>query len=140
MTELCRHIGPDTDVPPATSAPAPGRSATCTASTSASANAFEGVLTGKGLTYGGSLARTQATGYGLLYFTAAMLKKNGYDMKDKTVVISGAGNVAIYACEKAQEMGAKVVTMSDSTGWVYDPEGIDLDAIKEIKEVKPRPA
>ena len=85
-------------------------------------NAFEGVLTGKGLTYGGSLARTEATGYGLLYFTAAMLKKNGYDMAGKTVVISGAGNVAIYACEKAQEMGAKVVTMSDSTGWVYDPE------------------
>ena len=122
--------------PPATSAPAPGRSATCSASTSASATPYEGVLTGKGLTYGGSLARTEATGYGLLYFTAAMLKKNGYDIAGKTVVISGAGNVAIYACEKAQQMGAKVVTMSDSTGWIYDPQGIDLAAIKEIKEVQ----
>ncbi len=99
-------------------------------------NAFEGVLTGKGLTYGGSLARTEATGYGLLYFTNAMLKSNGIDIKGKTVVISGAGNVAIYASEKAQQMGAKVVTMSDSTGWIYDPEGINLDAVKEIKEVK----
>ena len=99
-------------------------------------NCYEGVLTGKGLTYGGSLVRTQATGYGLLYFTDAMLKKNGIELKGKTVVISGAGNVAIYAAEKAMELGAKVVTMSDSTGWVYDAEGIDLAAIKEIKEVK----
>ena len=92
--------------------------------------------TGKGLTYGGSLARTEATGYGLLYFTDAMMKKNGMDIKGKTVVISGAGNVAIYATEKAQQLGAKVVTMSDSTGWIYDAEGIDLAAVKEIKEVK----
>ena len=99
-------------------------------------NCYEGVLTGKGLTYGGSLARTEATGYGLLYFTDAMMKKNGMDIKGKTVVISGAGNVAIYATEKAQQLGAKVVTMSDSTGWIYDAEGIDLAAVKEIKEVK----
>ena len=94
------------------------------------------MLTGKGLNYGGSLARTEATGYGLLYFTSAMLKKNGHNLEGKTVVISGAGNVAIYAAEKAYQLGAKPVTMSDSTGWVYDPEGIDLAAIKEIKEVK----
>ena len=94
------------------------------------------MLTGKGLTYGGSLARTEATGFGLLYFTNAMLKKNGYDIKGKVVAISGAGNVAIYAATKAVELGAKVVTMSDSTGWIYDAEGIDLAAIKEIKEVK----
>ena len=136
MTELCRHIGPDTDVPAGDIGTGAREIGYMYGQYKRIRNAFEGVLTGKGLTYGGSLARTQATGYGLLYFTAAMLKKNGYDMKDKTVVISGAGNVAIYACEKAQEMGAKVVTMSDSTGWVYDPEGIDLDAIKEIKEVK----
>ena len=97
---------------------------------------YEGVLTGKGLTYGGSLARTEATGYGLLYFTKEMLSCNNIDIAGKTVVISGAGNVAIYAAEKAQQMGAKVVTMSDSTGWIYDAEGIDLAAIKEIKEVK----
>ena len=99
-------------------------------------HSYEGVLTGKGLTYGGSLARKEATGYGLLYFTNAMLKRNGHDLKGKTVAVSGAGNVAIYATEKATELGAKVVTMSDSTGWVYDAEGIDLKAVKEIKEVK----
>ena len=94
------------------------------------------MLTGKGLTYGGSLARTEATGYGLLYLTKEMLKCNGHDIAGKTVVVSGAGNVAIYAIQKAQQMGAKVVTCSDSTGWVYDPEGIDVAALKEIKEVK----
>ena len=99
-------------------------------------NVYEGVLTGKGLTYGGSLARTQATGYGLLYFTEEMLKNNGYDLKGMTACVSGAGNVAIYATEKAIQLGAKVVTLSDSTGWIYDAEGIDLDAVKEIKEVK----
>ena len=99
-------------------------------------NVYEGVLTGKGLNWGGSLARTEATGYGLLYFTEAMLKDNGKDIKGATVCVSGAGNVAIYATEKATELGAKVVTMADSTGWIYDAEGIDLDAIKEIKEVK----
>ena len=111
MTELCKHIGADTDVP-------------------------AGVLTGKGLTYGGSLARTEATGYGLVYFTEEMLKCHNDDIAGKTVVVSGAGNVAIYAIEKCQQLGAKVVTCSDSTGWVYDPEGIDLAALKEIKEVK----
>ena len=88
------------------------------------------------MSYGGSLVRTQATGYGLLYLTQEMLKLNGIELAGKTVAVSGSGNVAIYATEKAQELGAKVVTVSDSTGWVYDPEGIDLAALKEIKEVK----
>ena len=96
---------------------------------------FEGVLTGKGLSYGGSLARTEATGYGLLYLTKAMLAKNGIDINGKTAIVSGSGNVAIYAAEKAQQMGAKVLTVSDSNGWVYDPDGIDVAALKEIKEV-----
>lgn len=97
---------------------------------------YEGVLTGKGLSYGGSLARTEATGYGLLYITEEMLKCNGQDIAGKTVAVSGSGNVAIYATQKAQQLGAKVVTVSDSTGWVYDPDGIDVTALKEIKEVK----
>ena len=96
----------------------------------------EGVLTGKGLSYGGSLARTEATGYGLLYLTEELLKINGKDIKGMTAAVSGAGNVAIYAIQKAQQLGAKVVTASDSTGWVYDPDGIDVEALKEIKEVK----
>ncbi|MBP5354478.1 MAG: NADP-specific glutamate dehydrogenase, partial [Lachnospiraceae bacterium] len=97
---------------------------------------YEGVLTGKGLSYGGSLARTEATGYGLLYFTDEMLKSNGIDIAGKTVAVSGAGNVAIYAIQKAQQLGANVVTCSDSTGWIYDPEGIDVALLKEVKEVK----
>ena len=97
---------------------------------------YEGVLTGKGLSYGGSLARTEATGYGLLYLTEELLKLNGIELKGKTISVSGSGNVAIYATQKAQQLGAKVVTVSDSTGWVYDPDGIDLAALKEIKEVK----
>ena len=97
---------------------------------------YEGVLTGKGLSYGGSLARTEATGYGLLYLTEEMLKCNGHDLKGKTVCVSGSGNVAIYATQKAHQLGAKVVTVSDSTGWVYDPEGIDVALLKEVKEVK----
>ena len=96
---------------------------------------YEGVLTGKGLSYGGSLARTEATGYGLLYLTKELLSMNGIDIAGKTVCVSGSGNVAIYATQKAQEMGAKVVTVSDSNGWVYDPEGIDVAALKEIKEI-----
>ena len=96
----------------------------------------QGVLTGKGLTYGGSLARKEATGYGLVYFTEEMLNDNNLSFKDKTVVISGSGNVAIYACEKATELGAKVVALSDSNGYIYDENGINLDVIKEIKEVK----
>ena len=136
MTELYRHIGPDTDVPAGDIGVGGREIGYLFGQYKRIRNAYEGVLTGKGLTFGGSLVRTEATGYGLLYFTEAMLKKNGYDMAGKTVVISGAGNVAIYACEKATQLGAKVVTMSDSTGWVYDPEGIDLAAVKEIKEVK----
>ena len=97
---------------------------------------YEGVLTGKGLTYGGSLARKEATGYGLLYMTREMLKENGIELAGKTAIVSGAGNVAIYAIEKAYQMGAKPVTATDSTGWIYDPEGVDLEALKEIKEVK----
>ena len=99
-------------------------------------NIYEGVLTGKGLTYGGSLARTQATGYGLVYLTQELLKCHDMDLAGKTVAVSGAGNVAIYAIEKAQQLGAKVVTCSDSTGWIYDPEGIDVALLKEVKEVK----
>ncbi|HAL31562.1 MAG TPA: NADP-specific glutamate dehydrogenase, partial [Lachnospiraceae bacterium] len=94
------------------------------------------VLTGKGLTYGGSLARTEATGYGLVYLTEELLKDHGSDLKGKTVVVSGAGNVAIYAIQKAEQLGAKVVSCSDSTGWIYDPEGIDVDLLKDVKEVK----
>ena len=136
MNELYRHIGPDTDVPAGDIGVGGREIGYLFGQYKRIRNAYEGVLTGKGLTFGGSLARTEATGYGLLYFTEAMLKKNGIDIAGKTVAISGAGNVAIYACEKAQQLGAKVVTMSDSTGWIYDAEGIDLKAIKEIKEVK----
>jgi len=99
-------------------------------------NTFEGVLTGKGIPYGGSLGRTQATGYGLLYIVDEMLKHAGKSLKGQTVVISGSGNVAIFACEKAQELGANVVTLSDSGGFIYDKDGINLDAVKEIKLVK----
>ena len=136
MTELYRHIGADTDVPAGDIGVGGREIGYLYGQYKRIRNCYEGVLTGKGLTYGGSLARTEATGYGLLYFTDAMMKKNGMDIKGKTVVISGAGNVAIYATEKAQQLGAKVVTMSDSTGWIYDAEGIDLAAVKEIKEVK----
>ncbi len=135
MTELFRHIGADTDVPAGDIGTGAREIGYMFGQYKRLRNAFEGVLTGKGLTYGGSLARTEATGYGLLYFTNAMLKKNGHELSGKTVVISGAGNVAIYAAQKAYELGAKPVTMSDSTGWIYDAEGIDLAAIKEIKEV-----
>ncbi len=133
MTELFRHI--DTDVPAGDIGTGAREIGFMFGQYKRLRNAFEGVLTGKGLNYGGSLARTEATGYGLLYFTNAMLQKSGHDLKGMTVAISGAGNVAIYAAEKAMELGAKPVTMSDSTGWIYDPQGIDLAAIKEIKEV-----
>ncbi len=136
MTELFRHIGADTDVPAGDIGTGAREIGYMFGQYKRLRNSFEGVLTGKGLNYGGSLARTEATGYGLLYFTNAMLKKNGHSLEGKTVAISGAGNVAIYAAEKAYQLGAKPVTMSDSTGWVYDPDGIDLAAIKEIKEVK----
>lgn len=136
MTELYRHIGADTDVPAGDIGVGGREIGYLFGQYKRITDRYEGVLTGKGLTYGGSLARKEATGYGLLYFTEEMLKTNGIELAGKTVVISGAGNVAIYAAEKATELGAKVVTMSDSTGWIYDPEGIDLAAIKEIKEEK----
>lgn len=136
MTELYRHIGADTDVPAGDIGTGAREIGYMYGQYKRIRNISEGVLTGKGLTYGGSLARTQATGYGLVYFVEEMLKTKGYDISGKTVAVSGAGNVAIYAIEKAQQLGAKVVTCSDSTGWVYDKDGIDLAALKEIKEVK----
>ena len=136
MTELCKYIGADTDVPAGDIGTGSREIGYLFGQYKRIRGVYEGVLTGKGLSYGGSLARTEATGYGLLYFTKEMLKTNGIDIAGKTVCISGSGNVAIYAAEKATEMGAKVVTVSDSTGWVYDAEGIDIAALKEIKEVK----
>ena len=136
MTELCKYIGADTDVPAGDIGTGEREIGYMFGQYKRIRGVFEGVLTGKGLTYGGSLARTQATGYGLLYLTDEMLKCHGITLEGKTVSVSGSGNVAIYATEKAQQLGAKVVTVSDSTGWVYDPEGIDLAALKEIKEVK----
>ncbi|MDO4731029.1 MAG: NADP-specific glutamate dehydrogenase [Clostridia bacterium] len=135
MNELYRHIGADTDVPAGDIGVGAREIGYMFGQYKRIRDVYEGVLTGKGLTYGGSLARTQATGYGLLYFTREMLKQNGMDISKMTISISGAGNVAIYAAEKAMQFGAKVVTMSDSTGWIYDKDGIDLGAIKEIKEV-----
>ena len=136
MTELCKHIGADTDVPAGDIGTGAREIGYMYGQYKRIRNVYEGVLTGKGLSYGGSLARKEATGFGLLYFTEEMLKCNGHDIKGKTVAISGSGNVAIYAAVKATELGAKVVTVSDSNGWVYDAEGIDLAALKEIKEVK----
>ena len=136
MTELCKYIGADTDVPAGDIGTGGREIGYMFGQYKKIRGLFEGVLTGKGLTYGGSLARTEATGYGLLYITDEMLRCHGESMQGKTVVVSGAGNVAIYAIEKAQQLGAKVVTCSDSTGWVYDPDGIDVAALKEIKEVK----
>ncbi len=136
MTELCKHIGADTDVPAGDIGTGAREIGYMYGQYKRIRNQFEGVLTGKGLTYGGSLARTEATGYGVLYLTEEMLKINGQDIAGKTICVSGAGNVAIYAIQKAQQLGAKVVTCSDSTGWVYDPDGIDVEALKEIKEVK----
>ena len=136
MTELYRHIGADTDVPAGDIGVGAREIGFMYGQYKRIRNIYEGVLTGKGLTYGGSLARKQATGYGLLYLTAEMLKCNGKELAGKTVAVSGAGNVAIYAIEKAIQLGAKPVTCSDSTGWIYDPEGIDVELLKEIKEVK----
>lgn len=136
MTELCKYIGADTDVPAGDIGTGAREIGYMFGQYKRIRGVFEGVLTGKGLTYGGSLARTEATGYGLLYITEEMLKSKGMSMEGKTVVVSGAGNVATYAIQKAQQLGAKVVTCSDSTGWVYDPDGIDVAALKEIKEVK----
>ena len=136
MTELSRYIGADTDVPAGDIGTGAREIGYLYGQYKRIRGLSEGVLTGKGLSYGGSLARTEATGYGLLYLTQEMLKLNGIELEGKTVAVSGSGNVAIYAAEKAQQMGAKVVTVSDSNGWIYDPEGIDVDALKEIKEVK----
>ena len=136
MTELCKHIGADTDVPAGDIGVGGREIGFLYGQYKRLRNEFTGVLTGKGLTYGGSLARTQATGYGLCYFTDAMLAANGKSFKGATVVVSGSGNVAIYATEKATELGAKVVALSDSNGYIYDKNGIDLDCVKQIKEVE----
>lgn len=136
MTELCRHIGADCDVPAGDIGTGAREIGYMFGQYKRLRNEFTGVLTGKGLTYGGSLARTQATGYGLCYFTDEMLKANGKSFEGKTVVISGSGNVAIYATEKATALGAKVVALSDSNGYIYDKNGIDLDCVKQLKEVE----
>ena len=136
MTELCKHIGPDTDVPAGDIGTGAREIGYMFGQYKRIRNEFTGVLTGKGLTFGGSLARTEATGYGVCYFTNEMLKANGKSFKDQTVVISGSGNVAIYATQKATELGAKVVALSDSNGYIYDENGIDLDLVKQLKEVE----
>lgn len=136
MTELCKYIGADTDVPAGDIGVGAREIGYLFGQYKRIKGLYEGVLTGKGLSYGGSLARTEATGYGLLYLTEELLKINGIELAGKICSVSGSGNVAIYATQKAHQLGAKVVTCSDSNGWVYDPEGIDVDALKEIKEVK----
>ena len=136
MTELSKHIGADTDVPAGDIGVGAREIGFMYGQYKRLRNEFTGVLTGKGLTYGGSLARTEATGFGLCYFTEAMLKANGKSFDGKTVVISGSGNVAIYATKKATELGGKVVALSDSNGYIYDKNGIDLDCVKQIKEVE----
>ena len=136
MTELSKHIGPDTDVPAGDIGVGGREIGFMFGQYKRLRNEFTGVLTGKGLSYGGSLVRTEATGYGLCYFVQEILKSANTDFKGKTVVVSGSGNVAIYATEKAQELGAKVVALSDSNGYVYDEKGIDLAVVKQIKEVE----
>jgi glutamate dehydrogenase (NADP+) len=136
MTELSKYIGADQDVPAGDIGVGGREIGYLYGQYKRNTGLYEGVLTGKGLTWGGSLVRTQATGYGLVYIVDEMLKPAGKSLKGQTVVISGSGNVAIYACEKAQQLGAKVVAMSDSNGYVYDPEGIKLDVVKDIKEVR----
>ena len=136
MTELCKYIGADTDVPAGDIGTGAREIGYMYGQYKRIKGVYEGVLTGKGLSYGGSLARKEATGYGLLYLTAEMLKCNGKDIAGKTVAVSGAGNVAIYAIQKAHQLGAKVVTCSDSNGWIYDSEGIDVELLQEVKEVK----
>ena len=136
ITELYKYIGADTDVPAGDIGTGAREIGYMYGQYKRLTGLYEGVLTGKGLSYGGSLARKEATGYGLLYLTNEMLKTNGIELAGKTVAISGSGNVAIYACQKAQQLGAKVVTVSDSTGWIYDSEGIDVALLQEVKEVK----
>lgn len=136
MTELYKYIGANQDVPAGDIGVGGREIGYLYGQYKRITGQYEGVLTGKGLTYGGSLARTEATGYGLVYILDEMLKHNGQQMEGKTVVISGSGNVAIYATEKAQQLGAKVVALSDSNGYIYDKDGIQLDVVKEIKEVR----
>ncbi|MBQ4396945.1 MAG: NADP-specific glutamate dehydrogenase [Clostridia bacterium] len=136
MTELAKHIGPDTDVPAGDIGVGAREIGYLFGQYKRLRDEYSGVLTGKGLTYGGSLARTEATGYGLCYYTEEMLNDHDDSFKGKTVVISGSGNVAIFATQKATALGAKVVALSDSNGYIHDPDGIDLDAVKEIKLVK----
>ena len=134
MTELCKYIGADTDVPAGDIGTGAREIGYMFGQYKRIRGLYEGVLTGKGLSYGGSLARTEATGYGLLYLTQELLKLNGIDIAGKTCAVSGSGNVAIYAIQKARQLGAKPVTCSDSNGWIYDPEGIDVELLKEVKE------
>lgn len=136
MTELSKYIGADQDVPAGDIGVGAREIGFLYGQYKRMTGLYEGVLTGKGLNYGGSLVRTQATGYGLVYILDEMLRKNGKDLAGKTVVVSGSGNVAIYATEKAQQLGAKVVALSDSNGYIYDKDGIKLDIVKEIKEVR----
>jgi glutamate dehydrogenase (NADP+) len=137
MIELHKYIGADTDVPAGDIGVGAREIGFMYGQYKRLTGLYEGILTGKGLTYGGSLVRTQATGYGLIYIVEEMLKKNGgQDFKGKKIVISGSGNVAIYATEKAQQLGAQVIALSDSSGYIYDKDGIDLDLVKEIKEVR----
>ena len=136
MTELSKYIGADQDVPAGDIGTGAREIGYMYGQYKRLTGRYEGVLTGKGLSYGGSLARTEATGYGLLYLTQELLKINGKEIAGMTAAVSGSGNVATYAIQKAQQLGVKVVTCSDSNGWVYDPEGIDVAALKEIKEVK----
>ena len=136
MSELYKYVGADVDVPAGDIGTGAREIGFMYGTYKKLTGLYEGVLTGKGLTYGGSLARKEATGYGLVYLTQEMLEAHKDTLKGKTVAVSGAGNVAIYAAEKATALGAKVVTMSDSTGWIYDKDGVDLAAVKEIKEVK----
>ena len=136
MTELYRYIGKDTDVPAGDIGVGAREIGYLYGQYKRITGLYEGVLTGKGLTWGGSLARKEATGYGLCYFTQAMMERNGKTIAGKTVVVSGSGNVAIYTVQKITEMGAKVVAMSDSNGYIYDPDGIKLDVVKQLKEVE----
>ena len=136
MSELCKYIGADTDVPAGDIGTGSREIGYMYGQYKKLRGLFEGVLTGKGLSYGGSLARTEATGYGLMYIVEEMLKCNGHKVEGKKIAVSGSGNVAIYAIEKAEQMGAEAITCSDSDGWVYDPEGIDIAVLKKIKEVE----
>ena len=136
MTELCKYIGADTDVPAGDIGVGGREIGYLFGQYKRIRDLYEGVLTGKGLSYGGSLVRTQATGYGVLYLTDEMLRCNGKSLEGKTVVVSGAGNVATYAIEKAWQLGAKPVTCTDSSGWIYDPDGIDVETLIEVKQVK----